>query len=82
MGIGRVWAGHAHTTFYPKVLLSNPTQFIAFAIHMGTVGKVMAKSMAEEEEEHCVVVYHYLECDFSSTDVQIKSADRSPRLTQ
>jgi len=38
--------------------------------------------MEEEEEEHCVVVYHCLESDFCSTEVQIKSADYFPRLIQ
>jgi len=42
----------------------------------------MAKSMAEGEEEQCVMVYHYLESNCGSTKVQIKLADRSPRLTQ
>ena len=42
----------------------------------------MAKSMVEGAEEDCVVVYHYLESDFGLTEVQIKLANRSPRLTQ
>ena len=46
------------------------------------VRKVMAKSIAKEEEQHCVVVYHCLESDFGSTETQIKLVNRSPRLTQ
>lgn len=42
----------------------------------------MAKSMAEREKQHCVMVYHYLESDFNSIEVQIKLVDKSPRLTQ
>ena len=37
--------------------------------------------MAEEEEEHYDMAYHRLKSDFYSIKVQIKSSDRSPRLT-
>jgi len=56
--------------------------FIEIQNHLHIVGKFIAKSMTEGEEEHCVMVYHYLESDFGSTKMQIKSVDRSPRLKQ
>ena len=42
----------------------------------------MTKLMAEEDNEHYAMGYHFLESDFSSTEVHITSVDRSPRLAQ
>ena len=42
----------------------------------------MAKSIVEGEEEHCVMVYHCLESDFSLIEVQINFTERLLRLTQ